>query len=237
MMATHLQNFLHAYAIKEDENIVVACSGGVDSMVLLACLEQIHPKNKIIVAHFNHALRAKESDRDEQIVRDFCKENTCKFVTEKKDIQQLAKTKKQGIEETARQARYAFLEETREKYQSRFVLVAHHLDDRIETCLFHLARGSKLGGLILPQEKSGVFLRPLLHTAKSEIYALAKELHVPFGEDSSNTDISYSRNRIRQNITSELAEINPNYRKAFDEFFTYAQELHDYLKTEASKFL
>lgn len=129
-----------------DFPLVFAVSGGVDSMVLLhLALSKISREN-IIVAHFNHNLRAEESDGDEEFVKNFCKKNKITFFSEKKDIGALAKSEKSSIEATARKYRYEFLAKICEKNNALAICTAHHLDDRIETAMFNLIRGTKFGG-------------------------------------------------------------------------------------------
>ena len=143
-LLTLLEGFFSRYHIQEKEPLIVACSGGVDSMSLLGLILQIHPKEKVVVAHFNHCLRGEESDGDAELVKNYCENQGCCFETKAVDIKKAALDSKQGVEEIARKERYAFLEKVRQDYGARFILVAHHLEDRIETCLFHLIRGTKL---------------------------------------------------------------------------------------------
>ena len=127
--------------------LVLAVSGGVDSMVLLDLIMKSHPRDCMIVAHFDHSLRGEESDGDSDFVAEFCKRENLIFTVEKMDILTLSKNEKMSIESTARKYRYASLMSVAEKYQAKYILTAHHLDDRIETALFNLIRGSKLGGI------------------------------------------------------------------------------------------
>jgi tRNA(Ile)-lysidine synthetase-like protein len=133
--------------ITSDDIIILAISGGVDSMVLLDLVLDIHAREKIIVAHFDHSLRGAESDWDREFIANFCNNNNLEFETEKVDIMKLAIDQKMSIENAARRYRYEFLFRIAEKYSSKYILTAHHSDDRIETAVFNLVRGSKLGGI------------------------------------------------------------------------------------------
>ena len=113
-------------------------------MVLLDMIFGIHPLQNIIVAHFDHSLRGEESDGDSEFIADFCHSRNIIFEVEKMDIADLAKTQKMSIEAGARKYRYEFLFRMREKYVAKYILTAHHLDDRIETAVFNLLRGAKL---------------------------------------------------------------------------------------------
>jgi tRNA(Ile)-lysidine synthase len=133
--------------IQPDDTLILAVSGGVDSMVLLDLVLGVHDREKIIIAHFDHSLRGAESDWDREFIANFCKKENLKFEGEKMDILKLASDEKMSIESVARKYRYEFLFRVAEKYHARYILTAHHADDRIETAMFNLIRGTKLGGI------------------------------------------------------------------------------------------
>lgn len=204
-------------------------------MFLVHEILSFHPRSEVIIAHFNHELRGKESDRDERFVRDFCRENNLIFEGGNADIKTLAKAQKLGIEETARNERYAFLEAIREKYDAKYILTAHHLDDSIETFVFNLLRGTKLTGLSGINEKNNHILRPLLHTQKQNILRHCQEKNIPFVTDSTNIEETIQRNFIRHRIIPLFAEINPNHPKAFDGLMRYFSEIQKHLNSEVIK--
>lgn len=144
---------------------------------------------------------------------------------------------KTGIEEAARTKRYAFLEEVRKRHGARYILTAHHLDDSIETLVFNLVRGTRLGGLAGIPEQNGSILRPLLALSKNEILQSLGDQSIPFRTDSSNVDTSYLRNRIRANILPEFATINPEYRSSIASFMAYTRELQDFIDHQVRAFL
>ncbi|MDD2891468.1 MAG: tRNA lysidine(34) synthetase TilS [Candidatus Gracilibacteria bacterium] len=232
-----LEKFFQKYEITPDNTIVVACSGGPDSMYLLGEVMKIHPKRGIVIAHFNHCLRGEESDGDEIFLQDFCTKNGLIFISAGKDITQIAQTMKKGIEETARIERYTFLEEVRKKYTAEYILTAHHLDDNIETLIFNLIRGAKIHGLTGIKEQNEYILRPFINISKTEILKKIQEENIPYRLDSTNTDDTYLRNHLRLNVISEFERINPEYRKNLSSFVRYMRELEEFINQQVIIFL
>lgn len=232
-----LKTFFTKYHITDDDTLIVACSGGPDSMFLVSEALALHPRDHIIVAHFNHHLRWAESDRDELAVKDFCEENTLTAVFGWADIESVARETKKWIEEAARTERYMFLEEARQQYGAKYILTGHHLDDTIETLLFNFIRGTKINGLTGIPELNGAILRPFLHMPKSEILTRLQERNISHCIDSTNTDNRYLRNHLRLNVISEFERINPEYRKNLDVFMGYMSELRAHLDAEVRTFL
>ena len=128
--------------------VVIGVSGGVDSMVLLYLSMQQLPKNAIIVAHFDHGLRGDASDGDRIFVENFCRENNLIFESEIQKIDEIANSQKMSIEAAARKYRYQFFAKIYQKYDANALCTAHHADDRIESAMFNIIRGTKFGGLI-----------------------------------------------------------------------------------------
>ncbi len=224
------------YIVPEDI-LILAVSGGVDSMVLLWLIVEIHPKDKIIVAHFDHRLRWDESDGDRELVASICKSENIAFEYQKMDISSLAKEEKMSIEAIARRERYAFLESVRIKYGARYILTAHHMDDRIETAIFNLIRGSKLWGIHALSESIGSLLRPLLGVTKEEIHQYAEEHDIRYRDDSSNSDSVYLRNYLRHEILPLFSRINPEYRTSLQDFIAYTEELKSWIDREVQDWL
>lgn len=232
-----LKTFFTKYHITPDDALIVACSGGPDSMFLVSEALALHPRDHIVVAHFNHHLRWAESSRDELFVKDFCEENNLTAHFGWADIESIARETKKWVEEAARTERYTFLEKVRQEYRAKYILTGHHLDDTIETLLFNFIRGTKLGGLTGIPELNGTILRPLLHIPKSEILTRLQERNIPHCVDSTNMDDRYLRNHLRLNVISEFERINPEYRKNLDAFMGYMSELRAHLDTEVRTFL
>lgn len=193
--------------------IVLAFSGGPDSVYLFHQLKKIqksHPFT-IILAHFNHKLRGKDSDKDEKFCELFAKKHNAVIEIEEKNI-----AKEDGnIEDAARKYRYKFLHKIRNIYNASFIITAHHLDDNIETFLMNFLRGSGLKGLSCMQVKSSYILRPMLEITKEEILSYLKKHSIKFCIDKTNFDESCTRNNIRKNIVPLLKKIQPSLNKVF----------------------
>lgn len=195
--------------ISRASHLTVAVSGGLDSMVLLHLLFSLEPpaKPKLTVAHLNHRLRDSESEADQQLVASVCSELRLPFVTKtlKKGVIQNAH--QQTVEEAARSLRYQWLEEIASGDGATVIATGHHSDDQAETVLHHLTRGTGLRGMqgMLPERrlKEGTrLLRPLLPFSRQQIQNHANQLQISFREDSTNADVAFTRNKIRQQLAS-----------------------------------
>lgn len=192
---------------------VLATSGGVDSMVLLDLLVRqsnlvmTHDSNnktknkkplyKIIVAHFDHGMRA-DSILDRKLVSDTAKKHGLSFVTEQ------GKLGKDASEAIAREARYKFLDHVKKVSGARAIITAHHQDDVLETAVLNMIRGSGRRGLTSLRSNRGI-TRPLLDYTKSELREYADTHSVKWREDSTNSDTKYARNFIRRNVLPKLS--------------------------------
>lgn len=190
------------------EKIVVAVSGGADSMALLHCLMYSKKKFNLVVAHLNHCLRGKESERDEEFVRNFCLKNNLKFVVKRENVREFALKEKISLEEAGRIKRYEFFEELDGK-----IATAHTLSDVVETFFINILRGCALKGLISIPEKRGRILRPLLNFTRKEIESYCKENSIFYVNDSTNFEQKFLRNKIRFNIIPEFKKISGDFEK------------------------
>ncbi len=233
------QKFLESFSkvVKKEDTLILAVSGGIDSMVLLDLVRKHHAKEKIIVAHFDHSLRGGESDGDRDFIAKFCEENTITFEFEKLDIWNLAKNEKMSIENAARKYRYDFLTRIAREHWAKYILTAHHSDDRIETAIFNLIRGAKLGGIHALSQANGQIFRPLLEVSKSEIRDYATREHIGFREDSTNIDTDYQRNYLRHEVLPKFETINTDYRSAITNFIEYSEELKNWIDAQVDIFL
>lgn len=241
-----MQGFFDSFSkyIAPDDTLILAISGGVDSMVLLDLALWNHPKEKLIIAHFDHTLRGWESDMDREFVWDFAGKNELLCETKKLDIVSLAENEKASIESTARKYRYKFLIDIAEKYRAKYILTAHHQDDRIETAIFNLIRGTKLWGIHALSKIQNIeevidtyIFRPLAHISKKEIREYAVIHKLEYREDSTNSDTRYLRNKLRHHILPEFECINPEYRRAISNFIDYSEELQSWIDDEVRLFL
>ena len=207
--------------------VLCAVSGGADSICLLHWLNTLRAVRPftLAVAHYNHNLRGAESDRDEAFVREFVgrrcgalRVNTpegerllppVECFVGSGDVAGEAKRMGKGVEETAREMRYAFLEQTAQRVGAAVIATAHNADDNAETLLLHLIRGSALRGLTGIPPRRGKIVRPLLTTTRREIGEYLRVYSVPHVEDSSNASDDYSRNRVRHRVLPEMEAINP----------------------------
>ena len=199
--------------LPEGSAVLCALSGGADSMCLLHWLNSAKDVLgiRLQAAHYNHHLRGDESDRDEQFVRARCREWNIPLICGGGDVAACAARSGKGTEETAREMRYAFLQEAARQCNADRIAVAHNADDNAETVLLHLIRGSGLTGLtgMLPQRDS--IVRPLLTTTRAAIEGYCAAHGVAYVQDSTNADDTYSRNRVRHRIMPELTAMNPRF--------------------------
>lgn len=198
------------------ETVLVAVSGGADSMSLLHFLWQKSRAGgcSVTAAHFHHGLRGADADRDEQFVKDWCIAREIPFVCEHGDVRAAAEQSGETIEEAARRLRYDFLERTADRLGAVRIAVAHQAEDNAETMLMQLVRGAGLRGLSGIPPVRGRIVRPLLTTPKVEIVTYCKTATVPYVEDATNTSRAMTRNRFRLDILPLLQQENPNLTAA-----------------------
>ncbi|MCD8144883.1 MAG: tRNA lysidine(34) synthetase TilS [Oscillospiraceae bacterium] len=197
--------------------LLAAVSGGSDSMCLLSVLKALAPARgyTLSAAHYHHGLRGAEADRDAEFVRDWCQSQEIPFYLGRGDVAAEAKATGRGIEETARRMRYQFLERTALSLAEHtpagcVIATAHNADDNAETILLHLVRGTGLQGLTGIAPKREGLIRPLLTCTRAEIEDYNRRWSIPHVEDSTNGDLSYSRNFLRHRVMPLLREMNPN---------------------------
>lgn len=192
----------------KSDAILLAVSGGVDSMAMLYMFQEAG--YRIGVAHCNFQLRGKESDADEDFVRQVCKELDVPFFSRRFETEAYAWENTLSIQMAARELRYAWFEELLIKHTYRCLATGHHFDDSMETILLNLTRGAATDGLAGIPLKNGNVIRPLLFATKKQIekYAIAKGL--VWREDQSNLTDDYQRNFIRHQVVPKLKELNPS---------------------------
>jgi len=190
------------------ETILAAVSGGIDSMVMLSLY--LEAGIKPAVAHCNFSLRGTESDGDEELVRKFSMQNGLAFHSVKFNTREYAAANRLSIQMAARELRYNWFEEIRQKNGYAAVAVAHNLNDNAETFFINLLRGTGINGLTGMKPRNGYIIRPLLFASRDEIAGYAERNNVAYREDSSNAQVKYTRNKIRHKIFPILREINPD---------------------------
>ena len=204
--------------------IIVALSGGADSVALLRILHTLGYDCE--AAHCNFQLRGAESDRDEMFVRELCKTmriplHTIDFATE-----QYAIEKKISIEMAARELRYQWFAEIKEKTKANVIAVAHHQDDSVETVLLNLIRGTGINGLLGIRPKNGDIVRPLLCISRKEITDYLQNAGQEYMTDSTNLQDEYTRNKIRLNLLPLMQEINPLVKEHIIDTSNYLNDVN-----------
>lgn len=217
-----LEQMLHQ---PQQKTYLLAVSGGVDSMVL-ADLFQVSGFN-FHIAHINYHLRNEDSNLDQKLVSDFCKQHQIPFHLY--DVSQKDNQPENSIQNWARELRYRFFKEIQQKENLDFLVTAHHLNDQLETFIINLSKASGIRGLSgIPQNENGI-IRPLLDFSKDEIYEFAKENQIDFREDKSNQKTDYLRNKIRHKIIPELEKINSDFLNNFSKSINYINQAKDFI--------
>jgi tRNA(Ile)-lysidine synthase len=215
--------------------VLCAVSGGADSMCLLHLLAGLAGADgfSLAAAHYNHHLRGAESDRDEDFVRRWCAGHGISLTVWGGDVAGEARRTGQGIEETARRMRYAFLSETAQAVGGALIATAHHADDNAETLLLHLIRGTGLQGLTGIAPRRGNLVRPLLTATRAEVEDYVARHALPYVEDSTNTDMAYTRNKLRHTVMPLLRELNPRITESMSGTARYLRTDNDFLNAQA----
>lgn len=195
-----------------DDKILVALSGGADSVALLCLL--LDRGYACEAAHCNFHLRGAESDRDEHFVRQLCQEHQVVLHTVHFDTEREARLRHISIEMAARELRYAWFEKTREACRAAVIAVAHHRDDSVETLLLNLIRGTGINGLRGIRPRNGHIVRPLLCLDRREIIDYLEGIGQSYVTDSTNLQDEYTRNKIRLNLLPLMQEINPSVKES-----------------------
>ena len=220
--------------ITDNSKVIIACSGGPDSMCLLNLLIRLKTKKnlELIVAHVNHKLRS-VSDDEAKMVEEYAKKNNVTF-----ELQELDYQNAKFSEDDAHRKRYKFFKSLIKKYKANYLVTAHHGDDLIETILMRIARGSNLNGYIgikrVTQNEDYITLRPLLSTTKEEIIKYNESENIPYVIDESNDSLKYTRNRYRKNVLPFLKNedeyIHLKYLKFSEELEEYDNFVNNYIK-------
>lgn len=205
MLNVYVQHIENSFPFLKKRKLLVACSGGLDSVVLAYILKELG--YSIGLAHCNFSLRGKESDEDEAFVIELATKWNVPVFTETFNTKEYASIHKLSTQMAARALRYCWFEELLNDFKFDYVLTAHHADDNLETFLINLSRGSGLRGLIGIKDKSNKIIRPLLPFSREEIFSFAKKEKLFWREDSSNASSDYLRNELRH-------EVIPPFKKA-----------------------
>jgi tRNA(Ile)-lysidine synthase len=224
--------------IPPGSSIVVACSGGPDSVMLVHLLALLSRRLKIEIAlcHFNHLLRGAESDEDAEFVGKLARQLNLNFHGGSGDVAGYADNCRLSLEEAARKMRYGFFEQVLKKTGADRVAIAHHADDNAETMLINLLRGSGSRGLAGIAPIRGPYVRPLLKLRRTVIIEYLESRNLPYRIDSSNNSRSFLRNRLRHDVLPQLTGINPELVESLSragEIFREEDSLLDRLAMQA----
>lgn len=215
MLTETINNFFQKYNISPKAKFIIAVSGGADSISLLHSFKYMNLN--LLALHCNFSLRGKESDMDEQFVKRFCDTYGISLSVKKFDTIKYAAEKGISIEMAARELRYEWFREMKEKKGTDYIVVGHHADDVAETVLINLCRGTGIKGLSGIQPVNDNVLRPLLPLSRADILVYIEKHQLGFRTDSSNNSLDYVRNKIRQLVVPVLKEINPAFLNTIEE--------------------
>lgn len=198
--------------IKNNDKVIIALSGGADSIALLDILYRL--KYNCLAAHCNFHLRGEESNRDAEFVKQFCANYNVPLSIIDFNTEEYARTNSISIEMAARELRYNWFEQIRKQYKADFIAVAHHQDDSVETILLNLIRGTGIRGLTGIPVRNNFVIRPLLGVARKDIIEYINGRKLSYVEDCTNKEDIYVRNKIRLNILPLLETINPSAKSS-----------------------
>ncbi|MEY4935488.1 MAG: tRNA lysidine(34) synthetase TilS [Bacteroidota bacterium] len=238
-MIKDFQHYISEHQLfTKNDKLLVAISGGVDSMVLTDLLRQGH--YQFALAHCNFQLRSDESDGDEHFVCNYAQKSGLVVHVQHFETADYAQKYKLSIQEAARNLRYDWFESLRQQFDYQYVITAHHGTDTIETVLYHFVKGTGLRGLTgIPIKGGNGIRRPLLFATKSMILDYAAENEVDYREDTSNASDKYMRNYIRHEIVPDMAHINPQFEETALRTIEKLREAHwiyeDYIHQFVSK--
>lgn len=231
-----IKKFIKEHSLIEPgDRVVIGVSGGADSICLTLVLKEIVGADSIIAVHVNHCLRGDEAERDENFVIATCKKYGIKLIVRTINIKELAQKEGLSTEEAGRIARYNIFEEVRLQENANKIAVAHNRNDLAETFLLNLSRGSDLAGLTGIKPKNGKIIRPLLSTSRAEIEDLVESFGETFVTDSTNLSLFYTRNRIRNNILTELEAVNKKVINHINETAEKLQKIENYISIQAEE--
>ena len=224
--------------IQQGDSIVLGVSGGPDSISMLNILNEIKEEYKfdIYVAHINHMIREEAND-DEKYVQQYCEENNIAFFVKKIDVLEIAKKEKIGTEEAGRNIRYEFFEEVLQKVGANKIAIAHNKNDKIETIIMNLLRGSGLSGLKgIEPIRDNKYIRPLIECERQEIERYCEQQNLDPRIDKTNFENDYTRNKIRNIVIPYIKEeFNPNIIETLDRLAQVATDESDYIEYQTRK--
>ena len=224
------------FDFNKDTKILVGFSGGRDSVCLLHVLNELSKEKKFYIKalHVNHNLRDEEAKRDEKFAENFCASRNIDFVVYDVDVKSIAKDNKLSLEEAARICRYDILKKEASDNNMQ-IAIAQHKNDRVETVINNILRGTGIKGLVGIKEERLDVIRPLVSFTRDEIDEYIKENNLDYVEDSTNSDINITRNYIRNVIFNDFSKVNTNFIEHIYNLSKEAEEIDKYI-VELSNF-
>lgn len=234
---TFLENIREKTSIKKGDKIIIALSGGQDSVLLLSLFLKYREELniKLVIAHINHLLRGEESDKDQDFVTALAEKNNLELFILREKVKELAQENSWSLEEAGRIVRYNYLNNLLREEKAQKIAVAHHLKDQGETILFHLIRGSGVKGLRGMFFEKGDIVRPLLNVSKEEIEEYCTSNSLEYRKDMSNYKDSYTRNKIRLQLLPALKEYNPQIESQLYKLGEIIKEEDAFMEEEMRK--
>jgi tRNA(Ile)-lysidine synthase len=224
----HCQNLMG-----ENDRVIVAVSGGADSLALLHILEEIDLPLQLVAVYIDHGLRPQETGDEKKIIENCCVARQIPFESRPVDVHRLIAREKLSPEEAARILRYSALEKVRQEYSAKLIAVGHTADDQVEEFFIRLIRGSGSKGLSGMRAKNNNIVRPLLFATKTELVDYLSSRGVPWCQDSSNFDRQFLRNRVRLDLLPLLEKkFNANLRKTLLQNMDILAEEDQYLDAQ-----
>lgn len=227
--------------IENGDILVLGVSGGPDSITMLDILNEIKNDDKInlnfeiIVCHINHMIR-EEANEDEEYVKKYCNKKNIQFYSESIDVKKLANNNKTGVEETGRTVRYEFFNEICKKTNANKIAIAHNKNDKIETIIMNVIRGTGISGLKGIEAKRGKYIRPLIECERFEIENYCEQNKLNPRIDKTNFDNEYTRNKIRNVVIPYIKkEFNPNIIETIDRLSYVVNKEDLYIEEQMKK--
>ena len=237
-----VQAELFRAGVQDGQNILVGVSGGADSIALLHSLYHLYRQGnlsgRLFAAHLDHGIRGEASREEAEFTAALCRDLRIPLIMEHIDVPYLAAQRKKGIEETAREERYAFLRRAKEQAGAAYIAVAHHRNDQAETVLLHLLRGCGLSGLCGMRQHFRDIVRPFLRVDKEQILMYLEERGLSYRTDETNFQQQYFRNRVRLELLPLLREkFNPSVENALCQMAELCAQDEAYLQQRAQEAL
>ena len=234
MLKEQVLNTIKKYdLINENDKIICGVSGGPDSICMLDILKDLKEELKfeIVVCHINHLIR-EEAISDEEYVVNYCKENNIKCYVKRIDVKKYANNNKQGTEEAGRTVRYEFFEEILQKEKANKIAIAHNKNDKIETIIMNMLRGSGISGLKgIEPKRENKYIRPLIETERTSIEEYCEKNNLQPRIDKTNFINDCTRNKIRNIVIPYIKnEFNPNIINTMDRLSLVIEEEDKYLE-------